>query len=81
VDDNGHREGAFGPVWLCPTGNEPRVAKDNVVASHVGDVKFQEVGFVSRQDFKFDVVGQASPSVRGAIGILQFSGVLHKVYA
>jgi hypothetical protein len=36
------------------------------------------VGFVSCQDFEFGEMGEASPCVWGAIGVLQSSRVLHE---
>jgi hypothetical protein len=38
------------------------------------------VGLVSCQDFEFGKVSEASPSIWGAIGILEFSRVFHEAY-
>ena len=39
------------------------------------------MGGFSGDDFEFGVIFQAPSCIRGAIGVLKFSGVFHKMYS
>ena len=78
-DDRGG-ECADGPIGVSVCCREPRISKDEVIRSYVGDIEVEEMGSFSSHNFEFSVIFQTPSSIWGSVGVLEFSWVFHKMH-